>query len=248
MLIMNESTGKRTRKHRRPAGEEKLVAVIGDLVGSRRLSPASRRTTQIQYLRLLTRLNRALHDGIRVNFEITLGDEFEGLLNTAGAAKVISEMLWTLEMEFKGPSVRIGVGLGRIDTVISEHASRSDGPAFHCAREAIASAKKQERLGGVFCGFGENNDTVLNGIARMLHEQRARWSRQQRRVAVELRRGETQAEAAVTMGLSPQAISKYAGAAAWKAYAEGELALRAALERAVDEIAGEAASQVSNSK
>ncbi len=215
--------------------EQIYIAVIGDIVASRKLTSAKRREVQIAFGELMNRMNKVFAANLRAKFTIAPGDEFEGLLSTNEAYQTIPDLIWIIDNAFTGPVMRLGIGLGTIDTEIPEYAASVDGPAFHRGREAIGFAAKQDRLGGVFCGFGNNQDTILNGLARVLHHQRKGWSGQQRKVATLLRTGENQKSAAQAMNLSKQAVSAYARAAGWEAYQEGENAFRAAIEDALDE-------------
>jgi SatD family (SatD) len=209
------------------------IAIIGDMVGSRKLNPAERKSVQAAFNRLIRQLNGRFADALEAKFNIALGDEFEGLLASAAAPAVIPLLIWTVEKDFPSPVVRLGIGHGSITADSGEFASDWDGPAFHRAREAIDLAKTKRQLGGLFRGFGDNHDAILNGLARVLHYQRDRWSDQQRKVAQLLHDGNSQIAVAGVMGLSRQAVSSYAAAAGWSAYAQGEIALGKALEEAL---------------
>jgi hypothetical protein len=209
------------------------VAIIGDIVGSRKLSAPRRKAIQSTLNHLIHQLNQSYAQSLKARFNIALGDEFEGLIETTAAPDVLPGLIWTVEKEFPNPVIRLGVGLGAITADAGEFASDWDGPAFHRAREAVDLAGRKKLLGGLFRGFGETHDLILNGLARVLHHQRRRWSPQQRRVAILLHDGHSQTEAARQMDVSTQAVSSYAAAAGWNAYTEGETALRMALEEAV---------------
>jgi len=99
-----------------------------------------------------------------------------------------------------------------------------DGPVWHAARAAIEEAKHGDRLGGVFNGFGSDEDLVHNGFARVLHLLRARLTDKQRQLMDALLGGQTQKEISRSAGVSKQAVSKQARAAGVEAYREAELA------------------------
>jgi len=228
------SSPKPSRSSKSPRHEPTYIAVIGDIVASRKLTSARRREVQIAFGELINRMNKVFAADLRAKFTIALGDEFEGLLSTREAHQTIPDLIWIIDNAFTGPLMRLGIGLGAIDTEIPEYAASVDGPAFHRGREAIGLAAKKGRMGGVFRGFSDNQDTILNGLARVLHHQRNSWSRQQRKVASLLRTGENQKSAAHAMNLSKQAVSAYTRAAGWDAYQEGEDAFRKAIEEALD--------------
>jgi hypothetical protein len=97
-----------------------------------------------------------------------------------------------------------------------------DGPAWHAARRAIELAKTQQRLGGVFRGFAQRDELVLNGLARALHQLRARLTPKQRRLLEALLELDSQKQLAAQTGVSKQAVSKQARAAGVQAYREAE--------------------------
>jgi hypothetical protein len=221
---------KHSSQPRKPAAT--YIVIIGDIVASRRLQATGRRSVQQHLIAVLKELNRSIGESLVGEFTITLGDEFEAVLRPEFTKSVIPDLLWTIEKELPGVSIRFGIGMGGIDTDIVRNPLEMDGPAFHTARTAIETAAADEKMGGVFQGFGDENDVVLNGLARVLHHQRDGWSPQQRRVANLLREGKRQHEAADILNLSRQAISAYARAADWNGYAEGEAAWRMAIAAA----------------
>jgi DNA-binding NarL/FixJ family response regulator len=83
----------------------------------------------------------------------------------------------------------------------------------------------------VFAGFGEWQDQVLNGLARLLEGQTERLTARQLAVANLLRDGLEQAQIAQELGVTRQAISEHARAIGWEALAQGEAALTLALAR-----------------
>lgn len=210
------------------------LAVIADMVKSRELPPAQRAVVQKHFQELVATLNREYRDSLASKFAITLGDEFQGLLTTS---TVLPDLIWLIEEKFSDRQVRVGIGLGTLDTPLQAHAINIDGPALHTARDAIEAAKKGNLLGGVFTGMG-SLDAVLNGIARLLWFQRANWTRSQRTIANLLRKGMMQSEAAKELGISRQVVSKQVAASGWVAYSGGEDAWRIILRDYVDPMIG----------
>jgi len=160
---------------RNPAAS--YVALIGDMVASRSLSPSQRSYVQEQFTELIERLNQLYGEHLSAKFIITLGDEFQGLLHNP---QIIPHLIWTLEQLFEARELRLGFGWGEIYTSIKEYAINVDGPALHNARSSIEAAKRRALQGGVFTGFGPTLDPALNGFARALHHQRATWPKRQR--------------------------------------------------------------------
>src|SRR5579863_3667213 len=154
----------------------RYLAIIGDIVASRRFSPKCRRLVQEKFLALINSLNHEFASALVAKFTVTSGDEFEGLLYSSSAPDVLPAIIWQVDHAFVDLAqynnddpieVRTGIGLGTIDTAIAGNPNVIDGPAFHAAREAIRQAAKKKSLGGAFAGFSEPYNTILNGIARL---------------------------------------------------------------------------------
>jgi hypothetical protein len=209
-------------------GTTRYVAVIGDVVQSRALSPEARAQLQEDLSDFLVILNQGYADVIQSGFVITSGDEFQGLLKDAS---IVPDIIWATGARFEPARVRYGVGYGALYTALQPIAIGMDGPAFHRAREAITRAREEGWRSGVFAGFGEWQDQVLNGLARLLEGQTERLTARQLAVANLLRDGLEQAQIAQELGVTRQAISEHARAIGWEALAQGEAALTLALAR-----------------
>ncbi|MGC2198301.1 MAG: SatD family protein [Terriglobales bacterium] len=210
------------------------IAVIADMVKSRELPSAQRGVVQRHFQDLITALNKEYRDGIASQFAITLGDEFQGLLNTS---RLIPDLIWRMEENFPDRELRVGIGVGTLDTPLQKFAINVDGPVLHAAREAIETAKKNDLLGGVFRHVGSLDD-VLNGIARLLWFHRSNWTVAQRKIANLLRKGMSQSEAAERLGIKRQVVSKQVAASGWVPYAGTERAWRIILQDYVDPMIG----------
>jgi hypothetical protein len=197
----------------------RYVAIIADMVASRTLTPARRSRVQEQFTALIRKLNRIYRKHLSAKFVITLGDEFQGLLRDP---EMIPHLVWNLEQLFLARELRLGFGYGPIYTSIKEYAINLDGPALHNARASIDAAKRRSLQGGVFTGFGPALDPALNGFARVLHHERANWPPRQREVVRRLHDGRKGTEIARELGITKQAVSRYASLAGWEAYVEAE--------------------------
>ena len=210
------------------------IAVIGDMVRSRELPSAQRGMVQKHFQDLIAALNKEYRDATVSKFAITLGDEFQGLLNTS---RLLPDLIWRLEESFPDRELRVGIGIGRLDTPLQKSAINIDGPVLHAAREALETAKKSAVLGGVFKSFGSLDD-VLNGIARLLWFHRSNWTQAQRKIANLLRKGMSQSEVAERFGIKRQVVSKQVAASGWVPYAGAESAWRIILQDYVDPMIG----------
>jgi hypothetical protein len=202
------------------------IALICDVVGSRRQSGRARALLQETLEARLAALNDRYRDAILAKFVVTAGDEFQGLLKDA---RVIADILWDLEPGAVRIKLRVGIGLGTLETALKRFAVGMDGPVWHRARGAIELARAGRRMGGVFHGFGEREDGVLNGLARLLHALRSRLSPKQLPIIQALRKGASQVNVARRLRLTKQAVNNRSRSAAWGAYREGEEALRGVL-------------------
>lgn len=213
-----------------PRTARRYIAVIADMVGSRGVPRARRGALQEKFGGLIVRLNRDYRKTIAARFVITLGDEFQGLLDSAS---VIPDLVWRLEEDLPDCRFRVAVGLGTLDTPLQKYAINLDGPALHSARTAIEYAKKTKVLGGVFLGFGDL-DEILNGMARLLWFQRSRWTNSQRKIVSLLRQGMSQTEVAGMLGIKKQVVSRQVLASGYSHYQAADKAWRMMLHKQVD--------------
>ena len=136
-------------------------------------------------------------------FERTVGDEVQALLADPEqvvevTARVAATQRWW-----------IGVGLGDVDEPLPESVRAARGPALFAAREAVERADRS--TAGVAASAGSDRDgalvtdveTVLQTLAHLVADRSSEG-----RAAVEAtRRHRTQREAALDLGITPQAIS-----------------------------------------
>jgi len=208
--------------------DRSCIAVIGDIVRSKRIQGAGRDRLQQQLKRTLDQLNKRHHAAILSRFIVTAGDEFQGLLCTGAP---IPDIVWATDGRRWGIEIRFGIGCGRLDTKIEPYAIGMDGPVWHRAREAVRLARAKAWLGGVFRGFGDPEETILNGLARLLHHTRRGLTERQFAIFEALRLTPHQTTVAQTLGITRQAISKQTRSTGWEAYREGETAWRLALQQ-----------------
>lgn len=211
---------------KRKTSRAPLIAVIGDVVESRKLTPKRRQSLQRELAELLKLFNEKYRGAVLSRFLITLGDECQGLLGTPEA---FPELLWMVETTIPDIQMRWGVGLGRLVGPLEPMALGMDGPAFHNAREGIVASRRTRTLGGVFVGFGQPSNTLLNGFARVLYHERSTWSAPQRQVIGHQRLIPSISIIAAALGLSRQDVSKKSLRAGGPAYLEGERAWKVLL-------------------
>lgn len=116
-------------------------AIIGDIIQSKEL--ANRMEIQTKLNSILHEINKKYADEIAANFIITLGDEFQGLLNSP---ENLIDIIDLIKFYLHPIKVRFGIGIGEINTEINrEMAIGADGPAYYFAREKIEEIKMQKK-------------------------------------------------------------------------------------------------------
>lgn len=152
--------------------ETRYLAVIGDLVGSRKL--VDRAAVQERLAATLGLLNDAFSEHIRSRFVITIGDEFQGLLS---ADAPLDRIWWRFAGEmFPDVLTRFGFGLGTISTRLREDALGMDGSSFWAAREAVDQARSRDLL-FAFCIDGQEEwSAAVNESGLLLNRVVADWT------------------------------------------------------------------------
>jgi hypothetical protein len=188
------------------------VAVIGDLVGSRRST--SRREMQEQLVAALAIANESI-ESVQA-LAPTIGDEFQGVYADAGSA-LRATLVVRLALP-DGVDCRCGIGVGNLEDVgSSEYGRTQDGPAWWAARDAIVEAKRREsgqnkRLRSWFAVHeSEGSDVdagLVNAFLLCRDELVTRLDARQRRLVLGLLRGSSQKDLAATEGISPSAVSQ----------------------------------------
>lgn len=149
-----------------------LHAVLtGDIVASRK---APDREALQQALRDLVGLLNHTFDGIvEVPFSISLGDEFQGVLQPVGKLLTVAD---TIRRELFPVRARVGIGIGGIATAFAARSQEMDGPAFLFAREALDEARAAPSLLGLnFRTPDEGFDLGANATALLLCQAKERW-------------------------------------------------------------------------
>jgi hypothetical protein len=188
------------------------VAVIGDLVGSRR-SP-SRRGMQEQLVAALAIANEATPSVQAL--APTIGDEFQGVYADVGSAlraALVVRLALPADVD-----CRCGIGVGTLEFVgSSEYGRTQDGPAWWAARDAIVEAKRREsgqykRLRSWFAvhetGGGDLDAGLVNAFLLCRDELVSRLDARQRRLVLGVLRGNSQKDLAAAEGISPSAVSQ----------------------------------------
>lgn len=202
------------------------VALIGDIVNSRGIR--DRAKSQKDLIHLLSGLNKLHKDQLTSLFTITSGDEFQALFEDPS---VIPELLVKLERGFVHSRIRFGIGKGVLSTKLEHSSIGMDGPAWHLAREAIQAAKAQGQLGGVYLGFGDPDDQVLNAISSQAEWYRGRYYERYSDIFLLLEEGLAQIDISARLKKKKQQVSEQIARSGWRHYWKGQMALKAVLSR-----------------
>jgi len=207
--------------------QSNYCVVIGDISKSRELR--DRAAIQERFKAAIEEINQRFTDSIVSKFLVTIGDEFQGVLNDAAKSYDIivamRELLYPVEFVF-------GVGVGTITTEIAPEAIGMDGPAFYNARVALEEGKE----GGYevrYRGVGEPFDYLINAMLVLIEALKRNWTEHQFKVISIYRETSNQAEVARRLKVSRSAISQILAAAGWDAIAVGEDAVKKLLSTGV---------------
>ena len=190
------------------ASSTRRAALIGDIVGSRRVADRSAAHRA---------MNRALRDVAADAIDppaFTVGDEFQGSYPTVGAA--IDAALSLRLAVVPGIDVRFGIGWGVV-TVLDADAGIQDGPGWWAAREAIewtAAAQRQPGLALVRTSFRGEQRTDVDAVnAALICRDHLIGSLDERslRILKGLLSNHTKKDIAAAEDISASAVSQRAG-------------------------------------
>jgi hypothetical protein len=187
---------------------------------------ASRRTRD-RVAALLPRLNAEVP--VRLSFERTAGDEFQGLIDEPDTVvdlvvRLVRDGGWS-----------IGVGAGPVQAPLPSSTRAATGPAFLAARRAVDAAKQRPQrvaVRGAVPPDAADAQAVLTALAVLVE----RRSEQAWEAIAHVGAGRTQAEAAAALGISRQAVGQRLAAGMW----DLERELRPTAVRLLSRAAGEA--------
>lgn len=179
------------------------VALLADLVDSR--AAADRRALHGRVTAALAATNERYPtlDALR----ITVGDEFQGLYPTLGAALGAS---YSVRLALGGgDDVRFGIGRGEVQ-VIDPDTNLQDGSAWWAARAAIEDVERRAKGShrALRTGLPPDADPLLLTCVETVDALLAGLDESGRAICASLLTGATQADAAASLGISPSAVSQ----------------------------------------
>ncbi|WP_238723887.1 SatD family protein [Diplocloster agilis] len=217
------------------------VAIIGDLKQSRDIS--DRYVVQEKLNNVLGDINESYSKDLSSKFTITLGDEFQGLLNCGvNAMRITSE----IQRRMYPVKIRFGIGIGSITTGInSEMAIGADGPGYYKAREAVEYLRVIEKRNGTqaadirFEADGDNQGIVsmLNTILTLMTVIKESWSDRQREVIEDiLEHQDSQTNTAKRLQIRQPTVHRILANGNYYAYREAFDTLEKALEEITQDV------------
>lgn len=207
-----------------------LTVIVGDLVGSRKVSDRAELSLAVR--RAIEQTDHAFTDAFHAPAELTRGvDEISAVLYDPSLSyricTYLNEQLHPYEFRF-------AVVRGLIDVnVSSRDASSMDGPAFHRAADLVERARKENRA--ILFDLSLQRpalEEALNKVANLCHLLRKSWTDPQREVVTLYRRLGRQDLVADSLGLTQQAISRLLSRAHWTEIEDAETWIDTVLERA----------------
>lgn len=117
------------------------IVIIGDIKNSRTIKQRSE--VQEKLKQTLKTVNEKYASDIAAQFMITLGDEFQGLLDKG---EHILDIIKEIQVNMYPVRFRFGIGVGSVSTVIDQTKTREiDGSCYHNARNAVEYLKQNEK-------------------------------------------------------------------------------------------------------
>lgn len=186
------------------------MTLIGDLVGSR--LTLDRADVHRRLEEALARINEQYRPPVPLR--ITVGDEFQGIFGSLGAA--VTATLRLRMALLPDIDVRQGIGWGRV-LVLSEAPRVEDGPGWWAARAAIEAVEAYEdkaplrALRTAYVGADEEpgpDPALVNAVLMGRDQIATGLSERSMSVLDGLMRNRRQHEIADDLGISPSAVSQ----------------------------------------
>ncbi len=209
---------------KKKGGKKEYCAIIGDINKSRSLR--YRESIQRKFQEALDVLNAEFRGEIAAQFNITLGDEFQGLLHTPAASYRIvvrfAELMRPVPFSF-------GIGIGTISTAFHKTTTSMDGEVFHAARHALEQSKENKSF--LTYEFKHPVMHLLNALVDLLDKQKDKLTPRQTTIARLMLTHANQSRVATILGIRQPSVWKSLASSNMKEIHRAELALTAYLAR-----------------
>ena len=205
------------------------LALIADVIDSKMVQ--ERLDLQKQVEKTLQKMNELFGDYLASRFTLTLGDEFQALLEVDAP---VFQIIDTLRSELSPTQLRFGIGLGEIVTAIDPLQSiGADGPAYWNARAAINLVHQKNDYGNTQIYFSSGNDSkdlLVNALIASGEAIRSGWRGSQEEILLDLLKrfvyseNFSQQELARSLDINPSALSKRLKSSSIRVYLRGRAA------------------------
>ncbi|WP_247920092.1 SatD family protein [Streptococcus parasanguinis] len=214
------------------------LALIADVIDSKMVQ--ERLDLQKQVEKTLQKMNELFGDYLASRFTLTLGDEFQALLEVDAP---VFQIIDTLRLELNPTQLRFGIGLGEIVTAIDPLQSvGADGPAYWNARAAINFVHQKNDYGNTqiyFSSGKENQDFFVNALIASGEAIRSGWRDSQEEILLNLLKRSVYSESfsqqdlAQSLAINPSALSKRLKSSSVRVYLRGRAAALASIQSIV---------------
>ena len=214
------------------------LALIADVIDSKMVQ--ERLDLQKQVEKTLQKMNELFGDYLASRFTLTLGDEFQALLEVDAP---VFQIIDTLRLELNPTQLRFGIGLGEIVTAIDPLQSvGADGPAYWNARAAINFVHQKNDYGNTqiyFSSGKENKDFFVNALIASGEAIRSSWRDSQEEILLNLLKRSVYSESfsqqdlAQSLAINPSALSKRLKSSSIRVYLRGRAAALASIQSTV---------------
>ena len=211
------------------------LALIADVIDSKMVQ--ERFDLQKQVEKTLQKMNELFGDYLASRFTLTLGDEFQALLEVDAP---VFQIIDTLRSELTPTQLRFGIGLGEIVTAIDPLQSiGADGPAYWNARAAINLVHQKNDYGNTqiyFSSGKENQDFFVNALIASGEAIRSSWRGSQEEILLDLLKrcvyseNFSQQDLAQSLEINPSALSKRLKSSSIRVYLRGRAAALASIQ------------------
>jgi len=214
------------------------LALIADVIDSKMVQ--ERLDLQKQVEKTLQKMNELFGDYLASRFTLTLGDEFQALLEVDAP---VFQIIDTLRLALNPTQLRFGIGLGEIVTAIDPLQSvGADGPAYWNARAAINFVHQKNDYGNTqiyFSSGKENQDFFVNALIASGEAIRSGWRDSQEEILLNLLKRSVYSESfsqqdlAQSLAINPSALSKRLKSSSVRVYLRGRAAALASIQSIV---------------
>lgn len=192
--------------------------VIGDIKMSSRLESWPKIFVRLE--QTLDKINQRFSDDLVITFRPTVGDEFQGAIQSPQNA---FEIYALIRSEFP-VAIYCAIGIGDIQKPFTRERGMR-GTAFYRARDALEMCKNKKR--NIFIKSSDTSsqiDDVINTLLQFIEVLEHSWTERQREVVGYYRRHPdyTYEQLGKHFSVSKQSISQTLKAANWEAISEGE--------------------------